>query len=50
MDQQTNVYRRMLTTAVSGILLEHGYDSVERDALETLTEMMQCCKLIFRKY
>ncbi|KAG5890655.1 hypothetical protein JTB14_034943 [Gonioctena quinquepunctata] len=41
MEQQPNTYRKMLTAAVSSILLEHGCDSVDRACLETLTEMMQ---------
>ncbi|XP_023012880.1 transcription initiation factor TFIID subunit 8 [Leptinotarsa decemlineata] len=41
MDQQPNVYRKMLSTSVASILLEHGCDSADKAALETLTEMLQ---------
>ncbi|CAG9856311.1 unnamed protein product [Phyllotreta striolata] len=41
MDQPVNAYRKMLAAAVSSVLLENGYDSVEKDSLGTLTEMMQ---------
>ncbi|CAG9821198.1 unnamed protein product [Phaedon cochleariae] len=41
MEPQPNVYRKMLAAAISSMLLEQGYDSVEREALGTLTEMMQ---------
>lgn len=46
MDQppQENVYRKMLTVAISSILIELGADASDRDVLGTLTEMMQCCK------
>lgn len=44
MDQQGNVHRRMLAAAVSSVLTEYGYDSVEKEALGTLTEMLQACK------
>ncbi|KAJ8955725.1 hypothetical protein NQ318_008597 [Aromia moschata] len=41
MDQQVNMYRKMLAAAVSSILLEHGFDTVEKECLGTLTEMIQ---------
>lgn len=43
MDQQVNVYRKMLAAAISSILLEYGFDSVEKECLGTLTEMLQAC-------
>ncbi|XP_063696387.1 transcription initiation factor TFIID subunit 8 [Culicoides brevitarsis] len=36
-----NPRRKILQMAVSTILLESGFDAVDRDALETLTEMLQ---------
>lgn len=36
--------RRILTIAVSTVLLENGFESTDKMALETLTEMLQCCK------
>lgn len=42
MEQQTNPYRKMLASAISGVLLEAGFDSADRDILESLTEMLQC--------
>lgn len=42
--EQVNVYRKMLAAATSSILMDHGYDSVEKEALGTITEMMQACK------
>lgn len=50
MDQQTSVYRKMLAAAISSILMEYGFDTVEKDALGTLTEMLQACKSIFHLY
>ncbi|CAG9762626.1 unnamed protein product [Ceutorhynchus assimilis] len=41
MDQQTNPYRKMIAAAVSSVLKESGFDTVEKDALGSLTEMMQ---------
>ncbi|KAJ8966317.1 hypothetical protein NQ314_003582 [Rhamnusium bicolor] len=41
MEQQINIYRKMLAAAVSSILLEHGFDTVEKESLGTLTEMIQ---------
>lgn len=43
MEQQVNVYRKMLAAAVSSVLLEYGVDTVEKEALGTLTEMLQAC-------
>jgi len=39
--------RRILTTAVSSLLTEAGYDHAEKMALETLVEMTQSCKHFF---
>ena len=36
--------RRFLTIAISSQLEEAGFSTAEKDALETLTEMMQSCK------
>lgn len=36
--------RKILQMAVSTVLIDSGFDTVERDALETLTEMFQSCK------
>ncbi|XP_055846784.1 transcription initiation factor TFIID subunit 8 isoform X3 [Episyrphus balteatus] len=36
-----NPRRKILNMAVSGILLEKGFDSVDKECLETLTEMIQ---------
>lgn len=45
MEQCTNTYRKMLTGAISSILITLGVDAADKDVLETLTEMFQCCKL-----
>lgn len=45
MEQQVNIYRKMLAAAASSILLEYGFDTVEKEALGTLTEMLQACML-----
>lgn len=47
MEQPSVAYRRMLAAAVSSVLLEAGADSVEKDVLGTLVEMMQCCMYLF---
>lgn len=36
--------RRVLNIAVSTVLLETGFDAADKISLETLTEMLQCCK------
>lgn len=38
--------RKILQMAVGTLLIEAGFDSVEKDALETLTEMFQASKLL----
>lgn len=40
-----NARRKILGVAVSQILMEKGFDSVDKECLETLTEMLQSCKL-----
>lgn len=37
--------RKILNMAVASILLELGYDTADKIVLETLSEMLQCCKL-----
>ena len=39
--------RRILNIAVSTVLIETGFDAADKMSLETLTEMLQCCKLIY---
>lgn len=39
-----NPRRKILQMAVSTILLESGFDAVDKDALESLTEMLQSCE------
>ncbi|XP_050294996.1 transcription initiation factor TFIID subunit 8 [Anthonomus grandis grandis] len=41
MDQQTNPHRKMLAIAVSSVVKESGFEYAEKEALGTLTEMMQ---------
>lgn len=36
--------RKILNIAVSTILLETGFNASDKMALETLTEIIQCCK------
>lgn len=50
MEEQRNVYRKMLTVAISSILIETGFDTVDKDVLGTLTEMLQCCKSIYLEF
>lgn len=38
-----NARRKYLNMSVSSIALESGFDSIDKEALETLTEMLQCC-------
>lgn len=42
LEQTTSPHRKLLTAAVSSVLLSHGFDSSDWDVLETLTEMLQC--------
>lgn len=45
MDTQIlNTRRKILNQVVSSILVECGYDTCEKEVLETLTEMLQSCK------
>lgn len=39
-----NPRKAILKTVVSNILTEKGFDTVERQCLENLTEMLQSCK------
>lgn len=43
-ESQCSPYRKMIAMTVSIIAKEAGFDSVDKDALGTLTEMMQACK------
>lgn len=36
--------RRILNIAVSTVLLETGFETADKMSLETLTEILQCCK------
>lgn len=36
-----NPRRKILQMAVSTVLIDSGFDTIEKDALETLTEMFQ---------
>lgn len=40
-----NPRRKILQMAVSTILIETGFDAVDKEALETLTEMFQARRL-----
>lgn len=42
-----NVRRKILSIATSGILLEKGFDNVDKDCLETLVELMQSCNVFY---
>lgn len=44
MEQQYSIHRKMLTVAISSLILDQGIDTAEKDALGTLTEILQCCK------
>lgn len=45
MDQPSpGARRKVLVTSVGVLLNEIGFDSCDKMALETLTEMMQACK------
>ena len=39
-----NPRRKILSMAISSILMEKGFATVEKACLETLTEMLQSCK------
>lgn len=39
-----NPRRNIIKTVVTSILSEKGFETVEKQCLETLTEMMQACK------
>lgn len=48
--QSSNPRRKILGLAVSQILMEKGFDSVDKECLETLTELLQSCKLLIIIY
>lgn len=43
-ESASDARRRILNIAVSTVLLETGFDSADKVALETLTEILQCCE------
>lgn len=43
-EQSQNVHRKMLAASISSSLLDLGIETADRDALGTLTEMLQCCE------
>ena len=43
-DFSCDARRRILNIAVSTVLLETGFDATDKMSLETLTEILQCCK------
>lgn len=45
-----NARRKILGVAVSQILMEKGFDSVDKECLETLTEMLQTCKCLLQMF
>lgn len=46
-----NARRKILSVAISQILMEKGFDSVDKECLETLTEMLQSSKhILYRLY
>ena len=45
-----NPRRNIIKTVVSSILSEKGFETVEKQCLETLTEMLQSCKFNFSNY
>lgn len=47
-----NPRRLVLKQAVANILMEKGFETVEKQCIETLTEMIQSCMylLLFRIY
>ena len=46
MADATAVHRKYLKASVGALCLEKGYDSITRQAIETLTEMIQSCKFL----
>lgn len=45
-----NPKRRVLHVAVASLLNEASFDAVDKDVLDTLTEMLQCCMLKIVEY
>lgn len=46
LESSCDARRRILNIAVSTVLLETGFETADKMALETLTEIIQCCKLV----
>lgn len=40
----SNVHRKYLKASIGALCLEKGFGAVTRQAIETLTEMVQSCK------
>lgn len=43
-ESASDARRRILNIAVATVLFETGFDSADKVALETLTEILQCCE------
>lgn len=43
-ESTVNARRKILNVAVSAILIETGFESADKQALETMSEMLQSCK------
>ena len=50
MVDEANVHRRYLKASIGALCLEKGFDAVTRQAIETLTEMVQSCKKNFKVF
>lgn len=45
--EPAKVRRKILSVAVSSLLVETGFDAIDNSSLETLTEIIQSCKYSF---
>ena len=50
MEAHLTCRRKALTTAIGNLLLEMGVDCVEKQVIESLTEILQSCKYYFCLY
>ena len=44
--EELNTRRKVLNRVICTLLVEAGFDSAEKETVETLTEMLQACEYI----
>lgn len=47
-DSPQTFYRKMLAASIGSICLGEGFDTIEKDCLGILVEMLQCCECSYK--